>query len=193
MLESLRSIYTKYNEKLKPLVSEIEGRLEKFEEPILENLMAQFDYVVLSLTEKDLEKKELYLRQANTYLDIAISNSYQYLIYALLQKIKVFKKRYGGKETIEKLSDGDHAGNFLSLEKIMKDEVRKGRQLNEIEAIEHYRNAYNACIEQEKIIEKLPLTKLTSSKHSIGWTILGMILSIAFSIIAGIVVELYLP
>lgn len=192
MHESLRPIYTKYNESLKSLVSEIEGRLERFEEPLLENLMAQFDYVVLSLTEEDTEKKELYLSQANAYLDIAISNSYQYLIYALLQKIKVFKKRYGGKETIENLSDGGHAGNFLSSEKTMKDEIRKGRQLNEIEAIEHYRNAYNACIEQEKIIEKLPLAKLTSSKGSIGWTIIGMILSIVISIFAGIIVELYL-
>lgn len=35
MIESLNPIYTKYNEELKTKVSEIEGRLETFEEPLL--------------------------------------------------------------------------------------------------------------------------------------------------------------
>ena len=45
------------------------------------------------------------------------SNSYQYLIYALSSKIKVFKKRYGGKKTVEDLSNGEIAGSFKKLEK----------------------------------------------------------------------------
>lgn len=38
MTQDLKPIYLKYNKKLKPLISEIEGRLELFEEPLLTNL-----------------------------------------------------------------------------------------------------------------------------------------------------------
>ena len=39
MDERFKSLFDKYNSQLKPLVAKIEGRFEKFETPLLENLM----------------------------------------------------------------------------------------------------------------------------------------------------------
>lgn len=187
MLESLNSIYTKYNEELKPKVSEIEGRLETFEEPLLGRVMEQFDYVALFVVEKDEELKDMYLSQAITSLDLAVSASYQYLIYALVKKIKDFKKRYGGKKCIERLSDGDYAGNFQKLEKNARMAVREGNSLDDYDALPFYKNAYESYTNMEQIVELMPIAKVKRGK--LIWTIVAAITSIAISVLVGIVVE----
>ena len=42
-----RPLFDKYNGQLKPLVAQIEGRFEKFETPLLENLMHFWETIVL--------------------------------------------------------------------------------------------------------------------------------------------------
>lgn len=185
MTQDLKPIYLKYNKKLKPLISEIEGRLELFEEPLLTNLMAQFDYVALYMDKKD----QNLLKQADYFLDLSISNSFQYLIYALSYKIKVFKKRYGGKKTVEDLSNGEVAGCFKDLERKAQDAVRKGIRLNDNEALPYYKDAYNTYLELEKIVEQLPLSSLRKKQWGLGLSLLSWILSIIISVIVGILVS----
>lgn len=48
MNSDFSELYSRYNDVLKPLVSEIEGRLEQFEEPLLKNLFYFFDSLVLA-------------------------------------------------------------------------------------------------------------------------------------------------
>lgn len=187
MIESLNPIYTKYNEELKPKVSEIEGRLETFEEPLLGRVMEQFDYVALFVIEKDEELKDMYLSQAIASLDLAVSASYQYLIYALVKKIKSFKKRYGGKKCIERLSDGDYAGGFQKLEENARMAVREGNSLDDYDALPFYKDAYESYTELEQIVELMPIAKVKGCK--IIWTIVAAIMSIVISVGVGIGVE----
>lgn len=187
MIESLNPIYTKYNEELKPKVSEIEGRLETFEEPLLGRVMEQFDYVALFVIEKDEELKDMYLSQAIASLDLAVSASYQYLIYALVKKIKSFKKRYGGKKCIERLSDGDYAGDFQKLEENARMAVREGNSLDDYDALPFYKDAYESYTNLEQIVELMPIAKVKRGK--LFRTIVAAIMSIAISVLVGIVVE----
>lgn len=187
MIESLNPIYTKYNEELKPKVSEIEGRLETFEEPLLGRVMEQFDYVALFVIEKDEELKDMYLSQAIASLDLAVSASYQYLIYALVKKIKSFKKRYGGKKCIERLSDGDYAGDFQKLEENARMAVREGNSLDDYDALPFYKDAYESYTNLEQIVELMPIAKVKRGK--LFRTIVAAIMSIAISVGVGIGVE----
>lgn len=187
MIESLNPIYTKYNEELKPKVSEIEGRLETFEEPLLGRVMEQFDYVALFVIEKDEELKDMYLSQAIASLDLAVSASYQYLIYALVKKIKSFKKRYGGKKCIERLSDGDYAGDFQKLEENARMAVREGNSLDDYDALPFYKDAYESYTNLEQIVELMPIAKVKRGK--LFRTIVSAIMSIAISVGVGIGVE----
>ncbi|MBQ8239700.1 MAG: hypothetical protein IJZ38_02510 [Bacteroides sp.] len=190
MMDSLNPIYVKYNEELKPLVSEIEGRLETFEEPLLERIMEQFDYVALFVDEKDEELKSMYLLQAMTSLKLAVSASYQYLVYALLKKISLFKKRYGGKEAIERLSDGEYAGLFEKLEKNIQKNVRKGCRVDDNEALPYYKEAYEACVEQEQIVELMSVARV--KKQKLVYSIVAALMSIAVSVGVGFWVERFL-
>ena len=190
MMDSLNPIYVKYNEELKPLVSEIEGRLETFEEPLLERIMEQFDYVALFVDEKDEELKSMYLLQAMTSLKLAVSASYQYLVYALLKKISLFKKRYGGKEAIERLSDGEYAGLFEKLEKNIQKNVRKGCRVDDNEALPYYKEAYEACAEQEQIVELMSVARV--KKQKLVYSIVAALMSIAVSVGVGFWVERFL-
>lgn len=189
-MDSLNPIYVKYNEELKPLVSEIEGRLETFEEPLLERIMEQFDYVALFVDEKDEELKSMYLLQAMTSLKLAVSASYQYLVYALLKKISLFKKRYGGKEAIERLSDGEYAGLFEKLEKNIQKNVRKGCRVDDNEALPYYKEAYEACVEQEQIVELMSVARV--KKQKLVYSIVAALMSIAVSVGVGFWVERFL-
>ena len=192
MTTPLNLVYNKYNKELKPLVSEIEGRLEKFEEPLLMNLMAQFDYVALSILEDDSNKQRLYLQQALSHLDIAVTNSYQYLVYALAKKNNIFKKRCGGEKGIAKLSDGKYIGKYKSLDKKGKANVRKGLTMEVCDAGVYFKEAYECYIEQETILEKLAIVSITRKKSFKSCIIIRGLFSIIISIIAGCIVNTWL-
>ena len=185
MTVHINTIYDKYNKELKPLISEIEGRLERFEEPLLINLMAQFDYVSLAILEDDSKQQNIYLQQALSHLDIAITNSYQYLIYALVHKNRLFKKRCGGKKGIAKLADGKYVGEFISLEKKGKNHVRRGMKLDDCNSYPYFKEAYDCYIKQEIILEKLAAVSITNQKLNKFWTVVGWIVSILISVIVG--------
>ena len=88
MHKRIIELYNKYNDTLRPLVSEIEGRNEYFEAPLLINMASMFDFIALSSIDEDY-----YLEKASYHLDLCISQSYQYLIKNLDEKVNAFEKR----------------------------------------------------------------------------------------------------
>ena len=63
MHNRIAELYDRYNSTLRPLVSEIEGRNEYFEEPLLINVASMFDFIALSEVYDDdcLEKASYHL------------------------------------------------------------------------------------------------------------------------------------
>ena len=187
MHEQIVELYTKYNETLRPLVSEIEGRNEYFEEPLLINVASMFDYIALSATDE-----EGCLEKATHHLDLCISQSYQYLIKNLDEKMKAFEKRCNVSDR-KLLDGGTFIGKYTSLKEDAKRCVRSGCQKTDIEALEDYATAYNLYAKIEKLIDReLPVQIMHNTRRSsCVSTVLGWGGSIFISVVVGKLVDIY--
>lgn len=114
MLPDYQPIFLKYNNDLKPLVSEIEGRLERFSQPLLLNIASVYDY--MSISAADGQDKYSCLAEADRYVDLCISQSYMCLIYAIKKNVDAFEKSLG-KKGLRKLNSGHFIGRYTELKK----------------------------------------------------------------------------
>lgn len=185
-------LYKKYNNTLRPLVSEIEGRNECFEEPLLPNTASMFDSIALSDSSKDEDKRSYYIEQALCYLDLSISQSYQYLIKNLHEKIVAFEKRCdaSGRGILD---DGKFIGKYVTLKRQAEYYTREGRAKGDLNALCDFNSAYSAYSKIEKLIDReLPVQIMQNTrKNSRKWTIAGWILSVFVSVVIGKVVNTF--
>lgn len=100
--EAAKYLYDRYNGELRPLVAEVEGRLEKFEEPLLQNIYKFFN----SIVEGDNNA-------AKDAMNLCVMQSYKYLSYALFPQIIKFKKCYSSNQ-LQPLLQGSFVGQFLA-------------------------------------------------------------------------------
>ena len=192
MHPEIAELYKKYNETLRPLVSEIEGRNERFEEPLLLNIASMFDSIALSEADTNKEECVSQVSQAKSYLDISISQSYQYLIKNLYEKMIAFEKRCNASDR-KILDRGKFIGKYNSLRNQAKEYVRTGRNKDDLLALKDYESAYKLYSKIEKLIDReLPVQVMQNTKKvSIIWTIMGWISSIIISVIVGKIVNNY--
>lgn len=180
---TINDLYERYNKILKPLISEIEGRLETFAQPLLHSLSSMLDAVALAESSEGEERKEG-LEVANEALDLSISLSYQYLIYALKGEIEIFEKRVP-KDVMEKLGGGKFIGPYTALrgKSISLIEQCK-RKDNDLECLPLYKEAYESMSELEGMIYEHNTETLIADKERHSWCI-----KIAIKI-AGILISL---
>ena len=185
-------LYKNYNETLRPLVSEIEGRNERFEEPLLLNIASMFDSIALSEADANEKNSEFQVSQAMSYLNISISQSYQYLIKNLDEKMSAFEKRCNASD-LRILDRGQFVGKYNSLRSKAKEFVRKGCNKDDLDALVDYKSAYELYSEIEKLIDReLPVqVMLNTRKKSIFWTVIGGLSSIFASVLVGKIVNNY--
>lgn len=183
-------LYNRYNYTLRPLVSEIEGRIEHFEEPLLINVASMFDSIALS--DGVNADTEMSLDQASCYLDLSISLSYQYLIKNLDEKVNAFEKRCSSSDR-NILDNGNFIGKYRQLKDQAYNHTRIGRKKDDINAINDYALAYKAYSDIEKLIDKeLPVQIMQHTrKSSIFWTIFGWSISIFISVVIGKIMNIY--
>lgn len=189
---SRSDLYKKYNDILRPLVSEIEGRNESFEEPLLINVASMFDAVALCDSMEADEDKENMMMQAQSFLDLSISHSYQFLIRNLNEKVLAFEKRCNASDR-QLLDEGQFVGKYLELKRKGSDCVHSGVKKDDIAALPDYAYAYDCYSRIEKMIDKeLPIQIMQHTrKTSSVWTIAGWIAGIAISVVIGKIVSVY--
>lgn len=192
MHQQITNLYIKYNETLRPLVSEIEGRNEYFEEPLLINVASMFDNIALSDTNNDENDSLFHLNQADSDLNLCISQSYQYLIKNLDEKMKAFEKRCNASD-LNLLDNGKFIGKYESFKEEAKNHVRSGLKKDDIEALHDYHSAYNLYSKIEKLIDReLPVQVMRNTrKVAIKSTIIRDIFSILVSVIIGCLANRY--
>lgn len=187
MHKQIAELYNRYNDTLRPLVSEIEGRNEYFEEPLLINVASMFDFIALSEVYDDdcLEK-------ASYHLNLCISQSYQYLIKNLDEKMNAFERRCNVSDR-NILDEGKFIGKYTSLKKEAQECVRRGRKKKDIDALDDYATAYNLYSKIEKLIDReLPVQIMHNTrKNSRTSTIIGWGLSILISVTIGKLANTY--
>ena len=177
-------LYDKYNKTLRPLVSEIEGRNEYFEEPLLVNVASMFDHIALS--DANTENQSFHIDQAVSDLDLCISQSYQYLIKNLDEKMHDFEKRCNASDR-NILDGGKFIGKYKSLKTQAQNSVRRGIEKDDIDALCDYESAYVSYSRIEKMVDReLPVQVMHNTRNNSRiWTILGWGLSIAISVLMG--------
>lgn len=185
-------LYSKYNNTLRPLVSEIEGRNEHFEEPLLLNVASMFDSIALSEADTDANSCESQVSQAMSFLDISISQSYQYLIKNLDEKMIAFEKKCNVSDR-RILDSGQFIGKYNSLRSQAKECVRRGRNKDDLHSLEDYESAYKYYSKIEKLIDReLPVQVMQNTRrNSHCWTVIGWFSSIFISVVVGKIVNNY--
>ena len=187
MHKQVAELYNRYNETLRPLVSEIEGRNEYFEEPLLINVATMFDFIAISNVYDDdcLEK-------ASYHLNLCISQSYQYLIKNLDEKMNAFEKRCNVPDR-NILDEGKFIGEYTSLKKEAQECVRRGRKKEDIDALDDYATAYNRYSKIENLIDReLPVQIMHNTRrNSRISTMIGWVLSILISVTIGKLANTY--
>ena len=194
MKAAFRSLYEKYNLVLKPLISEQEGRLETFAAPLLESLSRMLDAVSLAdACDEDLQKTE-YIKVADEALDLSISYSYQYLIYALQKNIEAFEEK-APQDVRNRIDGGKFAGPYESQKKSIVQLLKTcDQQKDDIRSLPLYKDAYYQLIELERLVNAHHTELVIAEEGKKSW-IKDLVLkggSIAISIIVGYVVGKYL-
>jgi hypothetical protein len=194
MKAAYRTLYEKYNNVLKPLISEQEGRLETFAAPLLESLSRMLDAVSLADSCDDDVQRSEYVKVADEALDLSISYSYQYLIYALQKNVEAFEEK--APQSVRNRIDG---GRFVGPYESQKNEIVQllhtcDLQNDDIKSLPLYKNVYHQLIELERLINDhhTELVIAEGGKESWMKTIMLKGLSIVISILVGVIVGKYL-
>ena len=198
MDERFRDLFKKYNTQLKPLSAQIEGYFEKFETPLLENLMVYWEDIVLMFDSSQKDYKEL-VAKANEKLDESISQSYIYMVSAYQKEVKRFEKN-----TTKKALTGLNNGLFFSIYHKLKKEAKRNIELTKktrhrswnlkysfpdfIESYEWNKKTYDSYREISKMINEQRTASIlyNSLKSSFICSLLKWIVSIAISVLIGI-------
>lgn len=193
MHKLIPDLYNRYNNTLRPLVSEIEGRNEYFEEPLLLDITQMFD--AMALTEcGELSEKERnsMIALASSCMDLSISHSYQYLIKSLDEKVKCFEKRCNASDR-NILDGGKFIGKYIALRDSARKAVRIARKQDDAVALSDYKQAYVDYSKIEKMVDReLPVQIMHNTrKNSMIWTVIGWIVSVSVSIVCGKLAEMY--
>lgn len=184
MNQDYSSLYSDYNKVLKPLVSEIEGRTEKFEEKLLTHLATLFDEIALHAQAKEESEKEeavQHLQRADEALYISIEDSYQTLIMVIDINIKAFSHQAG--KSLSKLNKGAFVGPFQFRLKKAREYVRA----------KDYKSAYKEYSELEEACNaQIPEIIVHDSNCVRVWgTIMEWFFSVCISVWVGMVVFRY--
>lgn len=188
------SLYEKYNVILKPLISEQEGRLESFAAPLLESLSRMLDAVSLADASNDETQKTEYVNVANEALDLSISYSYQFLIYALQKNIEAFEEK-APQSVRNRIDGGKFAGPYESKKSSIVQLLKTCElQNDDIKSLPLYEETYHQLIELESLVNAHHTELVIAEEGRKSWIKAVMLkgLSILISIFVGIIVGNYL-
>ena len=178
------TLYVKYNDELRPLISEFEGREEQFEEPILKSMAYVVDELSLCVQEENADEQEEHYGIAQKNLEEAVINSYKYLVYSHHKRLKKFNRRFG-KRQLELFDNGKFIGKFSADSNQAKICTRRARKQKALEnAKDDFKQAYVVYSDLENRMSKFESegAALQPRATTFFWTIVKMVLSVAISV-----------
>lgn len=191
MTETFKSIYSKYNNVLKPLVAEQEARQEVFALPLLDNLAEMFDNIAMADGAKSEDEINRFLERSSFMVDTCISQSYQFLIASYLDDIRRFEKQ--APETVRyRLDKGEFCGKYEPLRSECRDLISKATDMDEVAALPVYEKVYCNLKKMSDLIFTQTGSLIIASYEKESWmkNIFGKVLAIVISLIVGVVLGL---
>ena len=191
MKETYKSIYSKYNNILKPLIAEQEARQEVFALPFLDSLAEMFDNVAMADGAESEEEMNRYLYQSSLMVDTCISQCYQYLIASYLDDIKKFEKQAPPKIRC-RLNHGGFCGKYEPLRTEVSTLISKSASIDDVEALPIYEKAYDNLHKMSKLVLQQTGSLIIANYEKESWlkTIIGKVIAIAISLLVGIILGL---
>lgn len=191
MKETFKSIYSKYNNVLKPLIAEQEARQEAFALPLLDNLAEMFDNVAMADGAGCEEEYDKYLSHSSIMVDVCISQCYQYLIASYLDDIRKFEKQAPQKIRY-RLDNGLFCGKYEPLRNEVSALVSKSIGMDDVTALPLYEEAYANLKKMSGLVLQQTGSLIIARYEKETWlkTIVGKAMAIAISLIVGFVLGL---
>lgn len=198
MLPDYNAIFDKYNNQLKPLISEIEGREERFCHPLLDRLAGVFDY--LALADLDDPNTESYIGEADCLLDECLSISYSNLVGIINRGLRKFERTVG-KRGLKKLDKGRFIGKYQALRDDLRGDqkelkqngfkrrLKKNERKELIENLPTLKNMYKTISKMEKLaIKEIPNISLEKSESlTFIANLFRWLIALAISVLCGVV------
>lgn len=161
--------------------------MQAFEEPLLLNLAAMFDYSSQAQRAQGDEQRES-LRRMEEMLDICIAQSYMYISAAIKDDAKQFEKN-NSKLALERFDAGRFIGRYDNLKKEIR-AIGKRCRKNRHDYLAHfddYKACYEKCVELERLIAEVNMTEtlVQGTRNSWFWTAVGWVTSVGISVLVG--------
>ena len=191
MTETFKSVYSKYNNILKPLIAEQEARQEVFALPLLDNLAEMFDNVAMADGAGNEEGMQKFLSRSSLMLDVCISQCYQYLVASLLDDIEKFEKQ-APKKVRYHLDGGNFCGKYEPLRDEVSSLISKSGGMTDVAALPIYEKAYHSLKKLSELISQQTGSMIIANYEKESWmkTILRKVLAILISLLVGVVLGL---
>jgi hypothetical protein len=152
---SLRETYKVYNEVIKPLIADIEARIEKFPLPLFNELRALNDHIAQcyrdDITDEGIKDE---IKKAKRHTSRIILDCYKYLDVSIFLDIEKFERQTKYVD-LTAINNGDFFQEYKKFRNgatVAVREAKKVESSNNGLAMEKFQEAYNSYCELEVLI-----------------------------------------
>lgn len=156
--DKVRELYKQYNTIIKPLIAEIEARMEQFPLPLFNEIRALHDHISRcyadNITNEQIDKE---LEKGERHVIRIILDCYKYLNLSLHDSMLLFEKQTKNID-LTVLQNGTFYPQYKLLRTKAIQTVRKAKNLEYTDrnlALDAYQESYNTYTDLENLIDEI--------------------------------------
>lgn len=157
-IEKIRGLYKDYNAVIKPLIAEVEARIEQFPLPLFNEIRALHDHISRcytdGITDKQISEET---EKAHRHVVRIMLDCYKYLNLTLHDSLLLFERQTKHVD-LTVLKDGTFYPAYKSLRIRAIQAVRKAKGLESVDtysALDAYQESYNLYTELEQLLDEV--------------------------------------
>lgn len=156
--EDIIGLYRDYNTVIKPLIAEIEARMEQFPLPLFNEIRALHDHIARCYLDGiTVERKSEEVQKARRHIVRIILDCYKYLNLTLHESLLLFERQTKNID-LTVLKNGEFYPKYRSLRIEAIQAVRRAKALESMNldsALDAYQESYNFYTRIETLIDEI--------------------------------------
>jgi len=156
--EDIIGLYRDYNTVIKPLIAEIEARMEQFPLPLFNEIRALHDHIARCYSDGiTVERKSEEVQKARRHIVRIILDCYKYLNLTLHESLLLFERQTKNID-LTVLKNGEFYPKYRSLRIEAIQAVRRAKALESMNldsALDAYQESYNLYTRIETLIDEI--------------------------------------
>lgn len=156
--EHIVELYKDYNTIIKPLIAEIEARMEQFPLPLFNEIRALHDHIARCYSDgMTLERKKKEIQKAHRHIVRIVLDCYKYLNLTLHDSLLLFERQTKNVD-LTVLKNGMFYPEYKSLRIKAIQTVRKAKSWESMDsdsALNIYQESYNLYTQIETLIDEV--------------------------------------